>query len=47
MVPALLSSNLCSLRDDGPRFAFSCLWEIQPNDAKIVKTELNFTSLLF
>ena len=30
MVPALLSSNLCSLRDDGPRFAFSCLWEIQP-----------------
>lgn len=39
MVPTLLSSNLCSLRDDGPRFAFTCLWEIQPHDAKIVKTE--------
>lgn len=39
MVPGLLSSNLCSLRDDGPRFAFTVLWEVQPQDAKIVKTE--------
>ncbi len=46
MVPALLSSNLCSLRDDGPRFAFSCLWEIQPNDAKIVKTEFHKSIIL-
>lgn len=45
MVPALLSSNLCSLRDDGPRFAFSVLWEVQPNDAKIVKTEF-FKSII-
>jgi len=28
MVPELLSSNLCSLRDDGPRFAFTVLWEV-------------------
>jgi exosome complex exonuclease DIS3/RRP44 len=41
MVPALLSSNLCSLRDDGARFAFTVLWEIDPNDAKIVKTEFH------
>jgi len=28
MVPELLSSNLCSLRGEVERFAFSCLWEI-------------------
>jgi exosome complex exonuclease DIS3/RRP44 len=38
MVPGLLSSNLCSLRDDGPRLAFSVLWEMTP-DAEIIKTE--------
>jgi exosome complex exonuclease DIS3/RRP44 len=43
MVPALLSSNLCSLRDDGPRFAFSVLWEVQPHDAKIVKIDFHKT----
>ncbi|CAH1778412.1 unnamed protein product [Owenia fusiformis] len=37
MVPELLSSNLCSLRDDGDRLAFSVLWEMT-NDAKIVNT---------
>jgi exosome complex exonuclease DIS3/RRP44 len=39
MVPALLSSNLCSLRDDGARFAFTVLWEIEPNTATVLKTE--------
>ncbi|RNA39969.1 Exosome complex exonuclease RRP44, partial [Brachionus plicatilis] len=46
MVPELLSSNLCSLRDDGPRYAFSVLWEIQPSDAQIVKTEFHKTIIL-
>lgn len=31
MVPELLSSNLCSLRSDVERFAFSCIWEIDHN----------------
>lgn len=30
MVPDLLSSNLCSLRGDVDRFAFSVLWEMSP-----------------
>ena len=38
MVPALLSSNLCSLRGGEERFAFSCLWELTP-DAEVVRTE--------
>uniref|UniRef100_H2Y6C0 Protein DIS3 homolog n=1 Tax=Ciona savignyi TaxID=51511 RepID=H2Y6C0_CIOSA len=37
MVPELLSSNLCSLRDDGDRLAFSCIWIMKPN-AEIIKT---------
>lgn len=37
MVPELLSSNLCSLRGKEERFAFSCIWEIDP-DASIVNT---------
>ena len=28
MVPELLSSNLCSLRSNFERFAFSCIWEL-------------------
>ena len=28
MVPELLSSNLCSLRGNEVRFAFSCIWEL-------------------
>lgn len=28
MVPELLSSNLCSLRGNVERFAFSCIWEM-------------------
>ncbi|UYV79579.1 DIS3 [Cordylochernes scorpioides] len=37
MVPDLLSSNLCSLRGNEERFAFSVLWEMTP-DAQIVST---------
>ncbi|XP_071559206.1 exosome complex exonuclease RRP44 [Temnothorax nylanderi] len=37
MVPELLSSNLCSLRGEEERFAFSCIWEIDP-DANIIDT---------
>lgn len=43
MVPELLSSNLCSLRDDGPRYAFSVLWEVDPKTARIVNTEFHKT----
>ncbi|XP_046670667.1 exosome complex exonuclease RRP44 [Homalodisca vitripennis] len=38
MVPELLSSNLCSLRGNEERFAFSCIWEIT-QDAHIVDTK--------
>jgi exoribonuclease R len=31
MVPELLSSNLCSLRGNEERFAFSCIWELDKN----------------
>ncbi|XP_065058694.1 exosome complex exonuclease RRP44-like [Rhopilema esculentum] len=44
MIPALLSSDLCSLRSKVERFAFSCVWELTPN-AEIVKTEF-FKSIL-
>ncbi|XP_008054149.1 exosome complex exonuclease RRP44 isoform X2 [Carlito syrichta] len=37
MVPDLLSSNLCSLRCDVDRLAFSCIWEMKHN-AEILKT---------
>ncbi|XP_012533030.1 exosome complex exonuclease RRP44 [Monomorium pharaonis] len=37
MVPELLSSNLCSLRGKEERFAFSCIWKIDPN-ANIIDT---------
>uniref|UniRef100_A0A1A8EQI7 Exosome complex exonuclease RRP44 n=2 Tax=Nothobranchius korthausae TaxID=1143690 RepID=A0A1A8EQI7_9TELE len=37
MVPELLSSNLCSLRSNVERFAFSCIWEIN-HKAEILKT---------
>ncbi|XP_045070459.1 exosome complex exonuclease RRP44-like [Coregonus clupeaformis] len=37
MVPELLSSNLCSLRSNVERLAFSCIWEIN-DKAEIVKT---------
>lgn len=34
----LLSSNLCSLRGNEERFAFSCVWEID-HDANIISTD--------
>jgi exosome complex exonuclease DIS3/RRP44 len=40
MVPELLSSNLCSLRGNVERFAFSCIWEID-EAAKVVKTKFH------
>lgn len=40
MVPELLSSNLCSLRGNVERFAFSCVWEVD-KDANIIKTKFH------
>ncbi|KAF7994097.1 hypothetical protein HCN44_011366 [Aphidius gifuensis] len=37
MVPGLLSSNLCSLRGNEDRFAFSCIWEVD-HDANIISS---------
>nr|XP_046257452.1 exosome complex exonuclease RRP44 [Scatophagus argus] len=37
MVPELLSSNLCSLRSNVDRLAFSCIWEMN-QEAEILKT---------
>jgi len=39
MLPLLLSSNLCSLRGGVERFAFSCIWEIEPETANIISTK--------
>lgn len=36
MLPALLGTNLCSLRPFVERLAFSCIWELDPKTAKIV-----------
>ncbi|MEE6507477.1 hypothetical protein FKM82_024497 [Ascaphus truei] len=38
MVPELLSSNLCSLRSEVERLAFSCIWELNQN-AEILHTK--------
>ncbi len=35
MLPELLGTNLCSLRSNVDRLAFSCIWELTP-DAEIV-----------
>lgn len=40
MVPELLSSNLCSLRGNEVRFAFSCVWEVDDN-ANILHTKFH------
>lgn len=40
MVPELLSSNLCSLRGNVERFAFSCIWELDQN-ANILSTKFH------
>ena len=39
MLPLLLSSNLCSLRGGVERFAFSCIWEIEPETANVISTK--------
>jgi exosome complex exonuclease DIS3/RRP44 len=38
MLPALLGTNLCSLKSNVDRLSFSCLWEMTEN-AEIVKVE--------
>ncbi|KAI7900875.1 uncharacterized protein BX663DRAFT_515563 [Cokeromyces recurvatus] len=38
MLPSLLGTNLCSLRSNVDRLAFSCIWEMT-EDAEIVNTE--------
>lgn len=40
MVPELLSSNLCSLRGNVERFAFSCVWELD-QQANIIATKFH------
>ena len=44
MLPKLLTEGLCSLKDDGDRLAFSCVWEISPK-GQILKTEF-FKSII-
>lgn len=44
MVPELLSSNLCSLRSDVERFAFSCIWEMN-DKAEILKTRFTKSAI--
>ena len=39
MVPDLLSSNLCSLREGEERLSFSVIWKINPETAEIIDTE--------
>lgn len=41
MLPHLLSSNLCSLREHTDRLAFSVVWEIVPSTAHIVDTRFH------
>lgn len=35
MLPGLLTENLCSLRSDVERLAFSVVWEMNPNTAQV------------
>lgn len=44
-ISELLSSNLCSLRGNEERFAFSCIWEIT-KDAHIVNTRFHKSIIL-
>ncbi len=41
MLPSLLTTDLCSLKCNVNRFAFSILWEICPKDASIVNVEFH------
>jgi len=40
MVPELLSSNLCSLRGNVERFAFSCIWEMN-DQAQVISSKFH------
>lgn len=42
MIPSMLSTDLCSLRANVDRLAFSCIWEMTP-DAEIVATRFHKT----
>ncbi|XP_068922878.1 exosome complex exonuclease RRP44 isoform X1 [Petaurus breviceps papuanus] len=44
MVPELLSSNLCSLRSNVDRLAFSCIWEMN-HHAEILKTRFTKSAI--
>ncbi|KAM7385436.1 hypothetical protein PAMP_001519 [Pampus punctatissimus] len=44
MVPELLSSNLCSLRSNVERLAFSCIWEMN-HEAEIIKTRFTKSAI--
>uniref|UniRef100_A0A8D3C135 Exosome complex exonuclease RRP44 n=1 Tax=Scophthalmus maximus TaxID=52904 RepID=A0A8D3C135_SCOMX len=44
MVPELLSSNLCSLRSNVERFAFSCIWEMN-HKAEVLKTRFTKSAI--
>ncbi|XP_074531123.1 exosome complex exonuclease RRP44 [Halichoeres trimaculatus] len=44
MVPELLSSNLCSLRSNVERLAFSCIWEMN-HQAEIIKTRFTKSAI--
>lgn len=39
MIPGVLSSNLCSLRENVERLTFSVLWTMNPKTAEIIETK--------
>ncbi|KAI8146735.1 exosome complex exonuclease RRP44-like protein [Fennellomyces sp. T-0311] len=45
MLPALLGTNLCSLRSNVERLAFSCIWEINEN-AEIISADFTKSVIL-
>jgi exosome complex exonuclease DIS3/RRP44 len=43
MLPGLLTENLCSIRGDVERLAFSVIWEIDSKTMLLLKTECRKT----
>lgn len=41
MLPKLLTEDLCSLRSNVERLAFSCVWEMNPKTAEILSTRFH------
>eukprot|EP00817_Percolomonadidae_sp_ATCC50343_P003542 CAMPEP_0117420558 /NCGR_PEP_ID=MMETSP0758-20121206/1868_1 /TAXON_ID=63605 /ORGANISM="Percolomonas cosmopolitus, Strain AE-1 (ATCC 50343)" /LENGTH=702 /DNA_ID=CAMNT_0005202239 /DNA_START=490 /DNA_END=2594 /DNA_ORIENTATION=- len=41
MLPKVLTEQLCSLRANVNRLAFSCIWEINPNTLEIISNEFH------